>query len=324
MRTPHGAMLALAAVLVMSAPAALAQQAQPSTWPTRQITFIAPYAVGGGSDNLQRAAVIEAGKLLNQTIVYENRPGGNSRLGINAIKNAPADGYLITGALDGLLVVQPLVDASYKLQPMQDYLPVAMQFQSALAFIASGQKPFRDMAGLIAYARANPGKLNMAISIGGSSHVIAERIRNTGNIDITLIGYKGAAQSYVDLRAGRIDLVLASDKNLVDGQLIALATTGKERWSSLPNVPTLSEAGVPVAQTLWFGVVARLGTPPDVVAKLNRAFSGAVRTPEFTKRAEGTGYTIMPAWNPDEITAFIKSEMTAMDPIIRKANIKLE
>lgn len=306
------------------APAAFPQPA-PAAWPTRQITFIAPYAVGGLSDTLQRAAVLEAARLIGQNIVYENRPGGNSRLGINAIRNAPADGYLVTGALDGLLVVQPLVDASYKLQPLQDYIPVAMQFQSALAFIASGQRPFRDLAGMLAFARANPGKLNMAIGIGASSHVIAERIRNAAGIDITLIGYKGAAQSYVDLRAGRIDLVLASDKTLVDsGQLVALATTGKERWPSLPNTPTLTEGGVPVAQSLWFGVVARTGTPPDVVAKLNKAFTGAVRAPDFTKRAEGTGFTIMPALGPEDMAGFIKAEMAAMDPIIKKANIKLE
>jgi tripartite-type tricarboxylate transporter receptor subunit TctC len=315
----------LIVIFVHSMLALFAANAPAQSYPSRQITFVAPYAIGSLTDTLQRVAVIEASKILGQTIVYESRPGANNRLSLTAIRNAPADGYTLAGVLDGLIVLQPLVDPAFKLQPVQDYMPVAVQIESALAFISSAARPYRDIDGLRAFAKANPGKLNMAVGIGGSSHVFAERIRAAMGIDFAIIGYKGSAQSYIDLAAGRIDLVLATDKSLVEsGKLVALATTGRERWSSLPKVPTLTEAGVPVAGTLWLSVIAHKNTPPEIVARLNSAFSAAVRTPEFIKKIEGTGYAAMPAMAPDAIVAYIKSEMAAMEPVIRQAGIKLE
>ncbi len=315
----------IAALFALPMTGLIPLNASAQSWPSRPITYIYPFPPGGPSEAPLRAAATEASRLLGQPVVFENRPGANSRLSIVAMRNAPPDGYLISAVIDGVLTSQPLLDPEFKFQPLRDYAPVALQVEATLRLMGPTSLPFKDIKGLIDYAKANPRKLNVAVTIGSSSHIIAERIREAAGIEVTMVGYKGSSQSYVDLVAGRVDLVVGSDKALVDaGKLIALATTGRQRWAGLPNVPTLVESGIPVVTSLWYGVIAHPNTPPEIVAKLNNAFNAAVRTPAFNKRVETSAFTAMAALTPEGMAAFIRSEMTALEPVIRKAGIKME
>lgn len=305
--------------------AALSSLAQGQAFPSRPVTYIYPFPPGGPSEIPLRAAAAEAANLLGQPVVFENRPGANSRLSVLAMRNAPADGHLVAAVIDGLLTSQPLMDPDFRFLPGRDYAPVVLHVEATLRLMGPPKLPFRDMRGLVAHARANPGKLNVAVTIGSSSHIIAERIREAAGIDLTMVGYKGSSQSYVDVMAGRVDLVVGSDKALVDsGKLVAFATTGRERWSGLPNVPTLMESGIPMSASLWYGAIVHPNTPPEIVARLNGVFNAAVRTPAFAKKLETSAFTAMPALNPEGVAGFIKAEMAALEPVIRKAGIKMD
>lgn len=321
----NGCKCFVAALLALPMACLVASGAGAQSYPSRPITYVYPFPPGGPSEAPLRVAASEASRLLGQPVLFENRPGANSRLSIVAMRNAPPDGYLISAVIDGVLTSQPLLDPDFKFLPIRDYAPVALQVEATLRMLGPTSLPFKDIKGLIEYARANPRKLNVAVTIGASSHIIAERIREAAGIEVTMVGYKGSSQSYVDLVAGRVDLVMGSDKALVDaGKLIALATTGRERWAGLPNVPTLVESGIPLVTSLWYGVIVHPNTPPEIVARLNSVFNAAVRTPAFNKRGDTSSYTAMAAVTPEGMAAFIRSEMAALEPVIRKAGIKME
>ena len=315
----------IGALIALPMAAMLAATAIAQSYPAKPITYIYPFPPGGPSETPLRAAVTEASAMLGQPIVFENRPGANSRLSVVAMRNAPADGYLIAAVIDGLLTSQPLLDPDFRFLPNRDYAPVALHVEATLRLMGPPSLPFKDIKSLVAYAKANPRKLNVAVTIGSSSHIIAERIREAAGIDMTMIGYKGSSQSYVDLMAGRVDLVVGSDKALVEaGKLVAFATTGRERWAGLPNVPSLTESGIPVVASLWYGAIVHPNTPPEIVARLNSVFTAAVRTPVFTKKLETSAFPPMAPLSSEGMASFIKSEMTMLEPIIRKAGIKME
>jgi tripartite-type tricarboxylate transporter receptor subunit TctC len=317
----NGLRIAGAAIAAM-----LALQSGAQTFPNRPITVIYPFGAGGIGDNVLRPVSAEAGKLLGQPIVFEDRPGANGRLGIAAMRSAKPDGYLVSFALEGLLIQQPLADPNFKLEVEKDYVPIAFVMSTPLVFTANPSAPFRDIKSLIAYARSNPGKVNMSVLQGASTHFIGELLRQIAEIDITLIPYKSNAQAMVDLVEGRIHMSVSSlsVKPFIDsGKVIGLGTSGKERWSAFPNLPTLIESGLPISSTTWFALIAPVGTPREAVVKLNNAFNGALRQPLIQKLYETAALGSAPM-SPEELSAMIKSEVKLWDPVIRKAGIKMQ
>ena len=244
--------------IALIAAAALASPVLSQSYPSRPITVA--YQFGPGAfDAMLRPLSAEAGKLLGQSVVFENRPGGNGRIVLNALKNAKPDGYTIGFAINGTLIHQPLTGPAYKLDIDTDYLPVQFSIETPQVLTANTGVPFKDLKGLVAYAKANPGKLNMSMNLGGASHFIAELLKYTAGIDIALIPYKAASAQMVDLVEGRVQMAISSGsaKPLVDsGKLLALATTAKDRWKAFPNAPTFGEAGVPIVSTVWFALIA--------------------------------------------------------------------
>lgn len=297
-----------------------------TAYPSKPVSLIYPFTPGGGTEQVTRTVMAEAAKFLGQPIIFENRPGANSRQGINAQRGAPPDGYVLSVAIDGLLVSQPLVDPSFRLEPGKDYVPVALLFQSPLALVGHPSLPFRDLKGLIAYARTYPGKLNVAMANASSSHFIAERFRQAAGIEVTFVPYKGSSSALVDLMGGRVDLTFnTGSKGHVDaGKLVAFATTGNQRWEIMPSVPTLAESGVPVATTIWFALIAHPATPRDVVIKLNGAINHAMKSGTVVRHLEDVGWKSYPAMSQEETTAYIRDEIEAWSPVIRRAGIKLQ
>ncbi len=314
-----------ATALGLALSALMAGHATAQAFPTRPITVIFPYTAGSGGDIIARAVSTEAGKLLGQPLVYENRPGANSRLGLTALNNAPGDGHVLNIVSDGVLVSQPIADPDFKMEAGKNYTPISVVFDGPLVLASHPSKPFRDMKGLAEYARANPGKLNFAVAAGAPSHFFAERLNRVMSIDITLIPYKGGAEAATATLAGQTDLVVSqSVKQMVDtGKLIALATTGRERWKVFPETPTLREAGVSFAASVWYPLIAPAGVSKEVAATLNSAFNRAAQSPEVLKKMTDIGLAPV-RMSPEEVTAFIKSELDAWGPIIRKAGIKLQ
>jgi len=304
----------------------IASQTAAQAFPTRPLSMVLPFPPGNTIDQSFRAISAEASKLLGQPIVFENRPGARTRLGVAALAKAPADGHTLTGAIDALMVGQPIADPDFRMVPGRDYAPVAFILEFPYLLAASSAVPFRDLAGLIAHARANPGKLNIAMAPGSASHFATERLLQTAGVAMTQVPYKGGDMAN-DMAAGRIDLSFTTTliaPFIAAGRVVPIATTGAQRWHAFPTVPTFAEAGLPMPTSVWFAVIAHANTPPDVVAKLNGVFAAVMNLPQIQKQLAGYGYSADRKLSPAELTAFIQSELSTWTPIIQKAGIKLD
>jgi tripartite-type tricarboxylate transporter receptor subunit TctC len=264
---------------------------------------------------------------LGQPLVFDNRPGANFRLGLEALKKSPGDAHILTISQDVQIVTQPLADPKFQTEMGKDYVPVAFLAESPMVMVASPSATFRDIKGMIAYAKENPGKLNFAVTAGASSHFLTERLRQTAVIDVVTVPYKGAPPLILDLAAGRVDLTITASSAasfINSGKIVGMATTGSRRWQIFPDLPTFEESGVPMASTLWFGLLAPSRTPTDVVSKLNTAFLQALHQPEVIKLLEGFGYNARAVNSPAEFASFIQSEIRIWGPVIRQSGIKIE
>lgn len=305
-----------------------AQHVSAQAFPNKPITVIFPFSAGSPVDTAFRDIAAHATKTLGQPVLLEARPGANNRLGLAAIKAAPADGYTLTMAFDAVLVSQPILDPGFQIEPGRDYLPVHFTMEFPLVMVASTTPPVKNVKDIIAFAKANPGKVNFAGVGGATGYFMLERIRQASGIDVAMVPYKGSPQAMTDLLAGRVHVLLtaATARPFIEsGKLIGIATTGRERWSAFPELPTLTESGVAVANTAWYGLVAAPGTPADAIAKLNAAFNVAVRAPEVRKVLEEKfGITSGRNPTPEEFTAFIRAESKSWTPILKSSGIKME
>lgn len=296
--------------------------AQP--FPSKPITLIFPFPAGTPTEAVYRMINAEAGKLLGQSIVLENRPGANARLGVNAIRNSPADGHLLAVVNDSILVAQPIADPGFKIEAGKDYVPISVQFEYPLAVYGRPGLPFRDVPGLIAYAKANPGKLNFANS--PTTQFPAELMRQAADINVTFIPYKGA-EMLTDMVGERVDLTIQGASGLSfisSGKLVAIATTGARRWDPLPDTATLKEGGIQVDYNVWFGIAVAGGTPPAAVTALANAYASAVKNPDVLKAYKTNGYfTPSRGATPRDFSDFIQTQFGVWEPVIRKAGIRI-
>ncbi len=318
-------LLPVLGILQIAALASFPAAAQ--NFPTRPINVIYSNAPGTAPDVLARFLSIEASKILGQPIIYENRPGANGRLGFNALKAANGDAHTIWMVNDALVVAQPIIDPKWNIEPGKDYEPVSALFASQFVLASSTKMPFRDLKSLIAYAKANPGKLNFAMSQGSTSQFVSERFMKTVGINATLIPYKGGELGLNATLGGQTDMLFstATAKSAVDsGRLIPIVTTGQERWKLFPGAPSMHEAGYSFSASVSYILLAPIGTPQPVLAKINKAYDDASRVPEVMKRTEDIGHRSTTNMSPAEVTAFIKSEIEVWTPVIRAAGIKMD
>ena len=295
------------------------------SFPSRSITVIMNSAAGTTMDGIYRSINAEVSKILGQSVVMENRAGANGRLGVMAIKSAPADGHLITIANDSVLISQPAVDPQFQMEQGKDFQPVAFLIEFPIILVGRPNLPFRDFRGLVTYAKANPGKLNWAVTPGNM--FVAEMLLQTAGINVTKIAYKGSAPSFLDIIGGRIDVGFAGSDAAAffkAEKMVGLGSSGAQRWSLFSDIATFTEHGVPFATTVWYGLLAPMGTPPEVIAKLNDAYNQALRSPQITKQLESNGYAAGRFKTPREFSGFIQSELDAWRPTLRKSGIKLE
>ena len=304
----------------------LATPAHAQTYPDQPIKLIWPYSAGTGGDSAWRALCEAAGKILGQAIVLENRPGSAARNGLNALKNSGKDGYTIAGATTGELVIQSIAAPHLKADPLVDYQPVTLLMESNLVLTTNSVAPFRDIKGMIEYARANPGKLNGGHGgFGASTHIALAMLIAAANLNIEMVPFKGAGPANTAVLGDVVQLVFnsAGVKQLVDsGKLVPLVTAGNTRWKMFPNTPTMVESGILATSVLWHGLVAAPGTPAPIVAKLHAAFAGATKTqPVIDQLEKNLGLDIVGS-TPDEFTARIRADTTALGPVIRKLDLK--
>lgn len=318
---PVAAALALGAMLAMPFPAAASD-----AYPSRPIKIIVPFGAGGPTDLFTRAVAEELTKALHQPFVLENRPGAGTTIGTEVAAKAPADGYTLL-MVSGTQTVNETLYGHKPYHLMADLTPVAPLIESDLVLVVHPSVPARNLRELIAFAKANPGKLNFGSSGPGSNyHMAAELLKNLAGIDIVHVPYRGSTGMRTDVLSGEIQMLFDSVPTMApmiqSGMVRALGTTGRDRSPILPNVPTIAEAGVPGFQaTLWVGFMAPAGTPGPIVDLLNREIGKIVERPDIKAAWAKQGARAMAMTQP-QFKAFMQDQIAKWAKVIADNHIR--
>jgi tripartite-type tricarboxylate transporter receptor subunit TctC len=322
MRQFARAFVLLACLLAL--PPATAVRAQ--TYPERPIRIVNGFAAGGGADLLLRAIQPKLIELLGQQIIVDYKTGAGGNLAMETVAHAPPDGYTLLLGTPGL-AINPSLYKTLGFDPLKDFAPIALIGVVQNVLVVNPSIPATSVQQLITLLRQRPGKLNFASSgYGTSLHLAGELFKLSTNTDIVHVAYKGSGQAINDVMAGQVEMmfnVLPSSLPYIrDGRLRALAVTGATRAASLPDVPTMMEAGVADYQaTTWNGVLAPANTPPAVVQRLNKAFVEAVKSKEVRDAFEKIGQDSFTS-TPLEFSAFLNAETAKWTRVIEKAHIQ--
>jgi tripartite-type tricarboxylate transporter receptor subunit TctC len=311
------------AALAMLAPRA----AQAQGYPNKPIRIIVPIAPGGVADIATRAFAAKVQETTGHQIVVENRTGAAGIPGADAVAKSPADGYpFLTGYHGVLSILQHMQKLPY--DPAKDFVPVVNLVVVPNILVVNPKLPVNNLKELIAYAKANPGKLTYASQgVGTTGHIGGELFKQAAGIDIVHVPYKGAAPAAQDLIAGHVhmlfDVVALARAHINEGRVRAIGIATKERSPALPDIPTLAEQGLPVELTAWFGIVAPTGTPKEAIDWVNQAANKAFASPADRKRFTDTGATVA-VGTPDAFGKFIEAETKKFGDVIRKGNITMQ
>ena len=314
----------IATMLLVSAFAAHADE-----YPSKPIKFIVPAAPAGIGDILPRMFASKLGEAGNPaTIVVENRPAGNGVLAYDAVAKAPPDGYLMLMGNHAGLAMNPHLAKSLPYEPLKSFAPIILLVTVPNILVVHPSVPAKSLKELIAYAKANPGKLSYASQgTGASGHIAAELLKLHAGIDIVHIPYRGAAPAAQDLAAGHVsmmfDVVSLALPQIQAGRVRPLAVSAKERVAVLPDVPTLIELGMDAEVGAWFGMLGPASTSPQAVAWLNREATKVFSVPDTRDRFMQQG-AAMPLGTPESFGQFIQTESDRYGGIIKRAGIKLE
>ena len=316
------ALLAVTYASLQALPVSYAQ----SAYPSKVVTLVVPAAAGGTTDIAARMIAEPLTKALGQQVIVDNKPGGNGTIATTFVARAKPDGHTLLMQYSGYHVITPAI-VKQTWDPIKDFVPVANVLSAPQVIVARADLPVKTLADLVAYAKANPGKLTYASSGNGSlQHVTGEVLNQMAGIDMTHVPYKGTGPALTDLLGGSVDLTFTTAPPLIAhikaGKLRPLAVTGKQRLASLPDVPTAAEAGFPKLEIdSWFAVYAPAETPPPIVDKLTGEIAKIMQSDAFKRKAEEQGAEAK-YMNPKQLAAFTQSELERWSQVVKKANIK--
>jgi len=307
--------------------AALAVAAQAQQYPAKPIRLIIPTAAAGGPDTIGRALGQKLTEDFGQTVVVDNRPGASGAIAMDLGRLAAPDGYTLN-IFSVSQVIRPLLfRVPYDLE--RDFAPITQLSTQSYVLMTTLSLPVKSVSELIAHSRANPGKLNYAsVGQGSQIHLLTELFRSMTKIQVVHVPYKGIAAAYPDLFAGSIHFtfagIISAQPHVKAQRVRALAVSGPRRMKALPDLPTVSEAGVPgFAVTQWYGVLAPAGTPRPIVGFLNKEINRALQQPEVAGRIAAEGSEAVGS-TPQQLAAQIKAERAKWARVIKEAGIKGE
>jgi len=294
--------------------------------PAQPIKFVVPYAAGGVTDQASRVLAERMSQILGQPVIVDNRPGAGSRLGTQAVAQAPADGSVLLFTNISLSTV-PLVDAAARYDPLKSFAPVGLAAVYGAAIVVRPGIPAASLEELVAHARKNPGKLNYGSAGAGSgAHFVGEYFKALTGTFIVHIPYRSTSAALTDVAGGQLDMTFdATAKPLVDaGKVKALAIVGAQRDPRMQDVPTAAEAGVKGLDfNAWLGLLAPTGTPQPVVERLNKAMSAALQEPGVRRRYQDMG--LIPSGGaPDRLTQQLQGDAALYRKVIERARLKFD
>jgi tripartite-type tricarboxylate transporter receptor subunit TctC len=301
--------------------------AQP--YPAKPIRLVVPFPPGGSADIIGRTLAQRLAEQMGQPVVIENRAGASAIIGSDYVAKSPPDGYTLLLGNVGSMTIHPFLYANLPYDPVKDFAPVSLVGAVTSVVVVTASLPVNTIAELVAWAKANPGKLNFTSSgAGASTHLTGELLRLRSGIKMEHIGYKGSAPALVDLIAGNVQLMFENLPSVLPhikaGRVRALATTAARRSPALPDVPTMIEAGYAGFDMVsWQGVLAPAGTPPEIVARLNAEIVKALQTREVRDGYAKLGVDVL-GNTPEQFAAYIRQEQAKWSNIVRDAGIRLE
>jgi tripartite-type tricarboxylate transporter receptor subunit TctC len=298
-------------------------------YPTKPIRIVVPYPPGGASDVTARLLAQKLSEAWPQPAIADNRPGANGIVALEHVAKSAPDGYTLLFANLGPNAINPAVYAKLPYDALKDFAPITLTTLVPQVLVAAPSLEAKSIKELIALAKANPGKINYCTGGNGSAnHLAVELMAAMTGVKLTAVPYKGDAQAMTDAMSGQVSLslptVVAAMPHIKSGKLRALAVTTKQRVPSLPDVPTMDEAGVPGYESVsWGGIMAPAGTPASVVQKLHAEFARILKLPDIQERMAGLGAVVV-ASGPADFAAFLHEELKKWDAVARRAAIRIE
>jgi len=301
--------------------------ASAQNYPTKTVRIIVPYPAGGTSDILARLLSAKLNDVFGQTLIVDNRPGANGNIGADLVAKSAPDGYTLLLADLGALTISPSI---YKLpfDVVKDFAPVTMVTYSPHLLAVHPAVPVKTVKELVALAKSKPGLLNFAVSgIGGAPHLAGVAFEAQTGVKWTYIPYKGGSDAIIGLASGQADAIfngmLATYPHVKSGKLKLIAVSSSKRVASIPDVPTVAEAGLKDFETgSWQGVVAAAGTPKDIVGRLNGEISRVLGTPDMKENLAKQGAEVY-TMTPEQLGNWLKTEIDKWAKVVKAANLKL-
>jgi tripartite-type tricarboxylate transporter receptor subunit TctC len=302
---------------------------QAQTYPNRAITLVIPFATGGSTSIVGRGVADKMGELLGEKVVVDNRPGAGGTVGTKGVAKSEPDGYTLVLGYTGTLAIGPSLYKNVGYDPRKDFAPIGMIGNAPNSLVVNPSFPAKTVAELIAYAKANPGKVNFgSAGAGTASHITGEYFARAAGITLVHVPYKGTGPAMTDLLGGHIPMAFApipaSHANIAAGTLRGLAVTSTTRSSLLPDVPTIAESALPgFDASLYYGLAAPAGTPRPIIDKLNKALREALASDVVKKQLALDG-TEITAGTPEDYADFIDKDEKKWAGLVKASGVEQE
>jgi tripartite-type tricarboxylate transporter receptor subunit TctC len=316
--------------LAAAAALPLLPAARADTFPDKPITLVVPFPPGGPTDAMARTLAAEMKDRLGQPMIVENRAGAGGNIGAEFVARAAPDGQTLLFGTSGPLAINSSLYRKVNYDPVKSFAPVIQVGDLPNILVVNPSVPAKNVKELLAYAKANPGKLSYASSgNGASSHLAGVMFNAMAGVDFQHVPYKGTGPALNDLLGGQVSMsftdVLTALPYVKAGKLRALGVTTAARSQALPDVPTVAEQGVPGFDvSVFFGIVAPAGTPPDRIAKLNKAFVEVLATPKVKQQFASQGLEPAPSNSPEQLGTFIGTQKTKWSGVVKQSGAQLD
>jgi len=322
-------MMRKSTILAVAAVVLIAGEVPAQPYPARPVRLVVPSSPGGGTDASSRILAPRLSELLGQQVVVENRPGASTMIGLEVVAKSPPDGYTLVMA-NSTMAILPSMKKNLRMDVIRGFAPITLVASNPQVLVSHTSLPVKTLKQLIAFAQARPGKLDYASGgYGGNPHMCMELFLSMTGLKITYVPYKSGNAGLTDVIAGQVPIMMAGMLSAMphvrNGRLRAYGVTTAQRFASVPDIPTIAEAGVPGYEaTQWFGILAPVGTPRDIIARLHGDVGRALKEPEVRKRFVADGSDTATSASPEEFAAYIRADEAKWAKVVKGAGLKPE
>jgi tripartite-type tricarboxylate transporter receptor subunit TctC len=314
--------------LILAVALAASSLAQAQNYPTKTVRLVVPLVAGGPTDLLARLVAQPLGERLGQQVIVDNRPGAGGNIGAEMVAKSPADGYTLFMGTSGPMSINVSIYSKIGYHPARDFAPVVLAASAPFVVVVHPSLPANNIRQLISLIKSKPGQLNFGAVPGNAAHLATELFKSAAALDMVFVPYKGAAPANTDLVAGHIQLSFASTPGAMPlvkaGRLKALAISSAKRIPKLPDLPTISESGVPGYEaSVWYGIAAPAKTSPEIVARLYKESAAVLQDRATLDKMDANDFvpTVM---NPEQFGAYIRSEIEKWGKVVKATGAKAD